>query len=260
MKPNFDAGHRPGGVGGGSSWRPPETKRYGFSMGYDTAPAGTIHGEHRWDHVFAALYDRILRRGEQQTMGRLRNEVLANARGRTLEIGAGTGVNIPYYPDSADELILAEPFEPMRRQLERKLGESGGLASTLDASAEALPLDDESVDTAVSTLVLCTVDFPDRALAEIARVLRSDGQLLFIEHVRSHSPRTARWQDRLETPWRYFAAGCRCNRDTIASITAAGFSTTHEDARWQGVPPIVAPLVTGRAARDACAGATPPSP
>lgn len=218
-------------------------------MSEATAPVGTVHGEHRWDFVFASLYDRIMRRGEQRSMGRRRHELIANARGRTLEIGAGTGANIPYYPHGLEELILAEPFEPMRRQLERKLSESGKSARTLDASAEAIPLAEESVDTVVSTLVLCTVDFPGLALAEIARVLRPRGQLLFIEHVRSHSPRIARWQDRLETPWRHFGAGCRCNRDTVASIVAAGFSTEHEDTHWKGVPPIVASLVVGRAVK-----------
>jgi ubiquinone/menaquinone biosynthesis C-methylase UbiE len=218
-------------------------------MSSDTAPTGTVHGEHRWDFVFAALYDPMMRRGEERSMHRLRGELVANARGRTLEIGAGTGANVTHYPDAIRELILAEPFEPMRRRLERKLGESGRSASTLDASAEAIPLEDESLDTVVSTLVLCTVDFPDLALAEVRRVLRPGGQLLFLEHVRSHSPRVARWQDRLETPWRHFGAGCRCNRDTIASIAAAGFSTEHEDAHWRGVPPIVASLVTGRAVK-----------
>jgi ubiquinone/menaquinone biosynthesis C-methylase UbiE len=214
-----------------------------------SATAGTVHGEHRWDFVFAAIYDRMNRRGELRSMGRFRGELLAQAHGRTLEIGAGTGANIPHYPDGVEELVLAEPFEPMRRQMERKLAESGRSASTLDASAESIPLDEGSVDTVVSTLVLCTVDFPDRALAEVARVLRPSGQLLFIEHVRSHSSRAARWQDRLETPWRHFAAGCRCNRDTIGSIAAAGFSTKHEDEHWKGVPPIVAPLVIGRAVK-----------
>jgi ubiquinone/menaquinone biosynthesis C-methylase UbiE len=218
-------------------------------MSSEAAPAGTVHGEHRWDFVFAALYDRMMRRGEARSMGKRRGELVSNARGRTLEIGAGTGANIPHYPGAIQELILAEPFEPMRRRLERKLGESGKLARTLDASAEAIPLEDESVDTVVSTLVLCTVDFPDLALAEVSRVLRPGGQLLFIEHVRSHSPHVARWQDRLETPWRHFGAGCRCNRDTIASIAAAGFSTQHENVHWRGVPPIVAPLVTGRAVK-----------
>jgi ubiquinone/menaquinone biosynthesis C-methylase UbiE len=218
-------------------------------MSRDVTPTGTVHGEHRWDFVFAALYDRIMRRGEQLSMGKRRRELISSARGRTLEIGAGTGANIPHYPDATQELILAEPFGPMRRRLQRKLGESGISAETLDASAEAIPLDNGSVDTVVSTLVLCTVDFPDLALAEVERVLRPDGQLLFIEHVRSHSPRVARWQDRLETPWRHFGAGCRCNRDTIASIAAAGFSTQHEDVQWRGVPPIVAPLVIGRAVK-----------
>jgi ubiquinone/menaquinone biosynthesis C-methylase UbiE len=214
-----------------------------------TAPATTAHGEHRWDYVFAALYDRMMRRGEEASMGRRRGQLVANARGRTLEIGAGTGANIRHYPDNLEDLILAEPFEPMRRKLERKLSDSGRSARTLSASAEAIPLEDGSVDTVISTLVLCTVDSPELALAEAARVLREGGQLLFIEHVRSHSPRVARWQDRLETPWRHFGAGCRCNRDTVASIAAAGFSTQHEDVHWKGVPPIVAPLVVGRAVK-----------
>jgi ubiquinone/menaquinone biosynthesis C-methylase UbiE len=212
--------------------------------------SATVHGEHRWDFVFAALYDRIMRRGEESAMGKLRGELLARAQGRTLEIGAGTGANIPHYSDAVEEVILAEPFEPMRRRLEHKLRQSGKSAGTLDASAEEIPLDDGSVDTVVSTLVLCTVDFPDRALAEIVRVLRPDGQLLFIEHVRSHSPRAARWQDRLETPWRHFAAGCRCNRDTVASIAAAGFTTEHEETRWKGVPPLVASIAIGRAVKQ----------
>jgi ubiquinone/menaquinone biosynthesis C-methylase UbiE len=219
-------------------------------VSYDSASEGKVHGEHRWDNVFAALYDRmIMSRGEKLGMDARRRELVAGARGRTLEIGAGTGANIVHYPAEVDELILAEPFEPMRRRLERKLSESGRSASTLAASAEAIPLEDASLDTVVSTLVLCTVDFPDRALSEIARVLRPEGQFLFIEHVRSHSPSTARWQNRLETPWRHFAAGCRCNRDTLASIRTAGFSTEHEDERWKGVPPIVAPLVVGRAVK-----------
>lgn len=211
------------------------------------SPAAAVHGEHRWDHVFAALYDRMMRGGEERSMGKRRGQLIANAHGRTLEIGAGTGANIRHYPEGLEELILAEPFEPMRRRMERKLSQSGRSARTLSAPAEAIPLEDASVDTVVSTLVLCTVDLPDLALAEAARVLREGGQLLFIEHVRSHSPRVSRWQDRLEGPWRRFGAGCRCNRDTLASIAGAGFVTEHEDMHWRGVPPIVASLVVGRA-------------
>jgi SAM-dependent methyltransferase len=221
------------------------------------AVAGTVHGEHRWDFVFAAIYDRMMRRGEQGQMGRQRGELLVKADGRTLEIGAGTGANIPHYRNELGELILAEPFEPMRRRLERKLARTQLSARTLNAGAEAIPLEGESIDTVVSTLVLCTVDFPERALGEIHRVLRPGGQLLFIEHVRSRSPRLAHWQDRLETPWRHFGAGCRCNRDTLAAITAAGFSAEHEERRWKGVPPIVAPMVIGRAVKGAATTGAP---
>ena len=216
-------------------------------MSAASSSPGTVHGEHAWDRVFAAVYDRIMAKGERLGMRERRRELVAQASGSTLEIGAGTGANIDLYPADLPELILAEPFEPMRRRLERRLASSGLAARTIDASAESIPLPDDSLDTAVSTLVLCTVDFPDRALAEIARVLRPGGQLLFIEHVRSHSPGVARWQDRLEAPWRRLAAGCRCNRDTIASIRAAGYEAEHEDVSWRGVPPHVSSLIVGRA-------------
>ena len=122
---------------------------------------------------------------------------------------------------------------------------------TLDgevALAEHLPFADGSVDTVVSTFVLCTVDAPDLVLREIARVLQPDGQLLIIEHVRSESPALARWQDRLVGPWRRFARGCRCNRATAELISSCGFELDHRrEASWHGMPPIVRPLIVGRA-------------
>jgi ubiquinone/menaquinone biosynthesis C-methylase UbiE len=209
--------------------------------------AAAIHEPGRWDPVFSALYEPMLRLGERLGMREQRRRLLTRARGRTLEIGGGTGLNIPHYPKGLEELILTEPYEPMRRRLERRLADSGLSARAIDASAESIPLPDGSLDTVVSTLVLCTVDDPARTLVEIARVLRPDGQFLFIEHVRSHSPRLARWQDRMEVPWRHLAAGCRCNRDTIAAIARSGFEQEHEEVRWRGVPPFVAPVVVGRA-------------
>ena len=201
-----------------------------------------------WAHAFAALYNPSLWLGELAGMRARRRELLAHARGRTVEIGAGTGLNLPHYPSDVDDLVLLEPDTAMRAKLAERLRKSGGAGRVVDAPAEHLPFDDASVDTVVSTLVLCTVDAPDRALREIARVLRPDGQLLFIEHVRSETPRLARWQDRMVRPWRGFARGCRCNRATAPLIQQCGFALhdVHE-ASWRAMPPIVRPLVVARA-------------
>jgi len=193
-----------------------------------------------WSRVFATLYDPALWLAERAGMRRRRAELLAQARGVTLELGAGTGLNLPHYPDV--ELILLEPDPTMRARLTRRTS-----ARVLDAGAESIPLEDASVDTVVATLVLFTVDEPLATLHEIARVLKPDGQLLLIEHVRAHSKSLARWQDRLETPWRHFAVGCRCNRSTGELLRVAGFDLDVHQASWRAMPPIVAPLIAGRA-------------
>jgi SAM-dependent methyltransferase len=202
-----------------------------------------------WARASAALYDPFLWVGERTGVRTIREDLLGLARGRTLEIGGGTGLNLRHYPDGVDELIVVEPDAAMRSRLETKLRRSGRRARLVDAPAERLPFDDGTVDTVVSTFVLCTVDAPDLALREIARVLRPDGQLLFIEHVRSDSPTLASWQDRLAKPWSRFARGCRCNRATTELIVAAGGLELEQldHACWHGMPPIVRPLITGRA-------------
>jgi SAM-dependent methyltransferase len=199
-----------------------------------------------WARFTALIYDRFLYLGESAGMRASRKALLDRATGRVVEIGAGTGLNIAHYPSGAQELILVEPEPAMRRRLEPRVRRSDRHAIILDASAEQLPLADESVDTVVSTLVLCTVERPDRALAEIARVLRPGGQLLFIEHVRAETPALAWWQDRLLGPWRRFACGCRCNRATVELIRACGFDVTASKGAWRAMPPIVRPLVSGR--------------
>lgn len=218
-----------------------------------------MHNEKQklWAHSFAALYDPILWRGERVGLRTRRAELLSHAHGRTLEIGTGTGLNLPYYPDDLDELVLAEPDAAMRRRLARRLSHSSRTARVVDAPAERLPFADASVDTVVSTFVLCTVDAPDLALREIARVLRPDGQLLFIEHVRSQSATLAYWQDHLAAPWRRFARGCRCNRATGELMLACGLEfETADAASWRAMPPIIRPLIIGRARlRDSELGA-----
>ena len=216
-------------------------------MTTDTLQLHRVADSHAWARVFAAVYDPSLWIGERAGMRRRRHDLLTQARGRTLEIGSGTGLNLVHYPDDLDGLVLAEPDPSMRRRLEDAVRRSGRKAQVIDASAEQLPFGDASLDTVVSTLVLCTVDAPDVALREIARVLRPDGQLLFIEHVRSDSPRLARWQDRLARPWQRFAEGCRCNRATLELIDACGFRLDAHPAAWRAMPPIIRPLVVGRA-------------
>ena len=209
------------------------------------APPG---GSLAWARAFAVLYDPFLWVGERAGLRGQRKELLSRARGRTVEIGGGTGLNLPYYPGDLDELVVAEPDAAMRSRLDRRLSRSGRQARLVDAPAERLPFADGSVDTVVSTFVLCTVEAPDLALREIARVLRPDGQLLFIEHVRSESPTLAYWQDRLAGPWRRFAQGCRCNRATAELIVTCGLELEHlSEASWQAMPPIVRPLIAGRA-------------
>jgi SAM-dependent methyltransferase len=210
-------------------------------------------GDSAWARAFALLYDPFVWMAERAGLRAHRRQLLSHARGRTLEIGSGTGLNLPHYPDDLEELVLAEPDTAMRARLEKRLHRSGRLTRLIAAPAERLPFPDDSVDSIVSTLVLCTVDAPDAALREIARVLRPDGQLLFLEHVRSESPTLARWQDRLERPWRRFAQGCRCNRATAELIATCGFELDHAvDASWRGMPPIVRPLIVGRATPVGC--------
>jgi ubiquinone/menaquinone biosynthesis C-methylase UbiE len=118
------------------------------------------------------------------------------------------------------------------------------------APAERLPLETGSFDFAVSTLVLCTVADPPRALAELRRVLAPDGQLLVLEHVRSDDPGVARWQDRLRRPWGWFGCGCQPNRPTAETMRAAGFSVAElRHDRLRKAPAVVAPIVVGAAAR-----------
>jgi len=203
--------------------------------------------------LFAALYDRLTARAERAGLADLRAGVIASARGRTLELGAGTGANAPHYSAAAaiTELVLTEPDPHMARRLREKLAAEPPRPpyEVVESGAERLPFDNASFDTVVCTLVLCTVDDPARACAEIARVLRPDGRLLLLEHVRDpEAGGLGRWQDRLQRPWGWVAAGCHPNRDTPATLAAAGFDVGRlEPAELPAAPPLVRPAVRGEA-------------
>lgn len=201
-----------------------------------------------WGRVFSAIYDRAMKSTEEAGMREMRREILAEAKGRTIDIGAGTGINLELFPPEVGELVLAEPDPHMLKKLRAKLPGLGREASVVQAPAEKLPFEDDSFDTAVFTLVLCTVPNPTAALAEAARLLRPGGKLLFVEHVRSEDPGLARWQDRLEGPWRFLGDGCHCNRDTVANIESSPFEIERvEKDELPKAPPLVRPLIRGSA-------------
>jgi SAM-dependent methyltransferase len=196
----------------------------------------------------ARIYEPFLWLAERSVMAELRRSLVAQVRGAVLEVGAGTGLNLAHYPDGLDRLVLCEPNRHMAQRLARRVGRLGRDAQIVRAPAETLPFDDATFDTVVSTLVLCTVADPEASLDEIGRVLRPDGALLFLEHVRADGVRLARWQDRLHGPWSAFADGCSCNRRTLERLSGRGYAVSvWQRARWRRMPPIVRPLVAGQA-------------
>ncbi len=204
-----------------------------------------------YGRLFAAMYDRMLEGAERAGLADRRRELLSQVRGRVLELGAGTGHNLQFYPGTIEELVLTEPEEPMAKRLEARLAQHGHSGRVVRAPAEALPFPDDSFDTVVSTLVLCTVKDPERSLAEIDRVLRPGGALLFLEHVRSSDQRIARWQDRLHGIWLRFGHGCNCNRPTPDLIQRSALELEQiEHGELPKAPPIVRPLAIGRATAD----------
>jgi SAM-dependent methyltransferase len=156
---------------------------------------------------------------------------------------------VSYYAAAVSELVLTEPDPHMARRLRAKLADDPPSApyEVVETGAEALPFDDASFDTVVCTLVLCSVDDPARAAAEVARVLRADGRWLLFEHVRDpRSGTLARWQDRLERPWGWLGAGCHPNRETAATLAAAGFDVAAlEPDVLPKAPPLARPAIKG---------------
>lgn len=182
----------------------------------------------------APIYDWLMRDLERACGDAWRRDLLTELQSDVLEIGAGTGKNLEHYRE-LDRLVLAEPDPHMRRKLVTRT--QAPVAKAVDVvpwTAEALDAPDRSFDAVVSTLVLCSVREPTRALAEIRRVLRPGGRLVFFEHVASDDPGLRAWQQRLEPIWRPIAGNCHLCRETRTSIEAAGFTferIVHERAR-----------------------------
>ena len=179
------------------------------------APATRAH----W--VFAAVYDPLTRSLERAILAERRARLLDGLDGQVLDVGAGTGANLPYLRQ-ASRVVAAEPDAAMRRRLAARLAQAAVPVELSSDPAEGLRYPDASFDAVVFTLVLCSVASPDRALAEARRVLRPSGRLIILEHVRGTGT-LARWQDRVTPLWSLLNGGCHPGRDTAAAIERAGF-------------------------------------
>ena len=198
----------------------------------------------------APLYDTFMKNTEAHCLAAWRKDLLQNATGRVLEIGGGTGVNLQYYPEGLKQVIVTEPDSGMKKQLDQKFDAlEKSEFQTVDAKAEALPFNDASFDTVVSTLVLCTVQDPNQSMREIYRVLKPSGKLIFIEHVHAHdNPGRARWQKRIEPFWKHIAGGCHLTRDTLSEIEKVGFKIDKLNRQsLRKAPAFIRPSIRGTA-------------
>lgn len=202
--------------------------------------------------LMAAIYDRVMAGTEQACLATWRAELLGGVRGHVLEVGAGTGANLDHYGDGVERLCLAEPDDGMRWRLQNKARRFPRLRCEIaEHTMEAIPHADATFDAVVCTLVLCSVHDPARALAEVYRVLKPTGELLFLEHVAAE-PGTSRrrWQHRIDPVWHRMVGNCHITRDTAQSIEAAGLTfRSIERQSMRKALPWVRPCIRGVAGK-----------
>ncbi len=181
---------------------------------------------------FARLYDPLLAPIELLGLRRARRALVADASGRVLEVGAGTGLNLPHYRQ-AREVIATEPEAAMLYRSRGRAAAASVPVQLVLAGAEALPFANACFDTVVATCVFCTVPDPELGFREIRRVLKPGGELRLLEHVRASSAAVSRLQDRATPGWRRIAGGCCLNRPTLETVLEAGFQLERLE-RWFG--------------------------
>jgi len=177
-------------------------------------------------------------------VSRLRQEVTPLAEGRILEVGFGSGLNLPFYdPAKVERLFALEPSEPMRRRAAKRVAAAPFAIEFLDLPGEQIPLEDQSVDTVLITFTLCTIPGVQKALEGMRRVLKPGARMLFCEHGRAPDAGVAKWQDRLNPVWGALGGGCNLNRDIPALIRQGGFEIRDMDAAYTPKAPRFAGFV-----------------
>jgi ubiquinone/menaquinone biosynthesis C-methylase UbiE len=180
-----------------------------------------------------------------------RRRFIPLASGTVLEVGIGSGLNLPFYGPKVQRLYALDPSRELWKMARKRVREVSFPVEFLAASAERIPLEDRSVDTVVSTWTLCTIPDPWLALSEMRRVLKPEGQLIFVEHGRSPDPGVEAWQNRFTPVWKRVAGGCHLNRPIDALIADAGFDITQIERGYRRGPKPMAYLYKGLAQRPA---------
>lgn len=196
------------------------------------------------DRILPRLIDAVMR---NDRLTPYRRRALSLAAGRVLEIGAGSGLNLPFYASGVTEILCLDPHPKLLALARSK--HCGIPWTVVEGSAEAIPMDDASVDTVVSTWTLCSIDEVAQALGEARRVLKPGGRLLFVEHGLAPDAGVRRWQHRLTPAWRRMAGGCRLNRPILELVQQAGFDMAHLETGYMEGPRPLSFTYEGRAHR-----------
>jgi ubiquinone/menaquinone biosynthesis C-methylase UbiE len=196
------------------------------------------------DHIVPHLVNLSMRNSQ---LTPYRERTLAEAEGLVLEIGVGSGVNLPLYTGRAREIIGLEPHPKLLKMASAKTRQMP--SKLIEGSAESIPVDDDTVDTVVTTWTLCTIPDVATALSEMRRVLKPGGQLLFVEHGLSPDEGVQKWQNRLTPLWRRIAGGCHLNRPMRKLIEDAGFRISRLDTAYMPGPKLMTYMYEGAARR-----------
>jgi ubiquinone/menaquinone biosynthesis C-methylase UbiE len=195
------------------------------------------------DVILPRLCDFAMRNKQLQPY---RQRVIGAAEGRVLEIGIGSGRNLPFYRSPVTELLALEP-SPQLAAMARNAPQPGAPVNFIEASAEAIPLDDRSIDTVVTTWTLCSIPDAAMALTEMRRVLQPGGKLLFVEHGMAPDRNVRRWQDWLTPAWKFISGGCHLNRPISAMIEGAGFRIERVETGYMPGPKAMTFMYEGSA-------------
>jgi ubiquinone/menaquinone biosynthesis C-methylase UbiE len=180
---------------------------------------------------------------------RCRSEIVPRARGEVLEVGVGSGLNLSFYSNQVQKVRGLDPSEELLKMARKRASSASVPVELLNGSAEAIPVESQTIDTVVMTWTLCSIPDPGRALAEMLRVLKPGGELLFVEHGLSSDLKIGAWQNRINRTWRAFAGGCNLNREIDLLITSTGFRILQLDKSYLPGPRVLTFTYRGNARR-----------